>query len=166
MSLFEQILNTNIINFLIVISTLILIFKKARLGDLIEKLATDIKEEVEKSSINAQNAIKEYKETKKTVKDASKFQEEILSLAQKNAQNLKEKIAQKTQEQEEEIRCNVERIFANQNDKAKRLTIKEIYNACVDLAQEEVVKRLNNETHKKIINSSIDELDKIEGSLS
>ncbi|MBQ8636180.1 hypothetical protein IJ425_08530 [bacterium] len=166
MSIFEQILNTNVINFLIVISTLVLIFRKAHLGDLIEKMAQDVKSQVEKSSIDAQNALGEYKATKKAVKDTPKIQEEIIATAKSNAQILKEKIEEKTKSQEEEIKCNIEKIFASQSEKAKKLTIKEIYNACVDLAQEEVIKRLNNETHKRIIQSSIDELDKIEGSLS
>ena len=166
MSIFEQILNTNVINFLIVISTLVLIFRKAHLGDLIEKMAQDVKSQVEKSSIDAQNALGEYKATKKAVKDTPKIQEEIIATAKSNAQILKEKIEEKTKSQEEEIKCNIEKIFDSQSEKAKKLTIKEIYNACVDLAQEEVIKRLNNETHKRIIQSSIDELDKIEGSLS
>ena len=56
-TLFEKILATNIVNFFIVIGTLVLIFKKAHLGDLIQKMADDIRLEVEKSSQSAQNAI-------------------------------------------------------------------------------------------------------------
>ena len=45
------------------------------------------------------------------------------------------------------------------------MTINEIFNACVDIARDETVKKLDYNAHKKLINSSIDELDKIEGSL-
>ena len=86
MSLFEQILQTNIINFIIVISTLVLIFKKAHLGDLIEKMAQEVKDSVESSALKAQDAISEYKATKKAVKDTPQLQEEILSCAKSNAQ--------------------------------------------------------------------------------
>lgn len=165
MTLFEQILNTNLINFLIVVSTLVLIYKKAHLGDLIQKMADDVKESVEKSSRNAQSAISEYKQTKKSTKDTPKLQEEIISNAKLNAQNLKEKFEQNTRFQEQEIKSGLEKIYKNQEDKYKKMTTNEIYQACVELAKDETLNRLNDETHKKLINSSIDELDKIEGSL-
>jgi F0F1-type ATP synthase membrane subunit b/b' len=53
MSIFEQILHTNLINFIIVLSLLVLIFKKAHLGDLIDKMANDIQDKVEKSAADA-----------------------------------------------------------------------------------------------------------------
>ncbi len=165
MTLFEQILNTNLINFLIVVSTLVLIFKKAHLGDLIQKMADDIKESVEKSSKNAQSAISEYKQTKKSIKDTPKLQEEIISNAKLNAQNLKEKFEQKTLFQEQEIKSGLEKIYKSQQEKYKKMTLSDIYCACVELAKDETLARLNDDVQKKLINSSIDELDKIEGSL-
>ena len=165
MTLFEQILNTNLINFLIVVSTLVLIFKKAHLGDLIQKMADDIKESVEKSSKNAQSAISEYKQTKKSTKDTPKLQEEIISNAKLNAQNLKEKFEQKTLLQEQEIKSGLEKIYKSQQEKYKKMTLSDIYCACVELAKDETLARLNDDVQKKLINSSIDELDKIEGNL-
>lgn len=162
MSLFEQILNTNLINFLIVIATLVMIFKKAHLGDIIENLANDIKARVEKSSTNTQNAISEYKTIKKQVKNTPALQEEIISNAKLNAQNLKEKIEQKTISSELELKSGLEKIYSAQNEKAKSTTLQEVYRACVDLAQDEVYKSLDIETHKKLINSSIEELDKVQ----
>lgn len=166
MSIFEQILQTNLINFIIVLSLLVLIFKKARLGDLIDKLANDIQNKVEKSATDATDAIKHYKETKKSVQDTPKIQEEILENAQRSAQNLKIKIEQKADEREKEIQYKVEMFFKSQKEKARRMTVKEIYLACVDLAQEEILKRLDNKMHKKLISNSIEELEHIKGRLS
>lgn len=166
MSLFEQILSTNLINFLIVIGTLALIIKKAHIGDLLEKMAQDVKEQIEKSSTDAMDALSEYKATKRAVKDTAKLQEEIISNAQVGAQNLKEKIGKTTKKQQEEIKYGVEKVLLNQNEKAKKATIAEIYNACIELAKEEVLKRLDVQTHKKLINASIKEIEKIEGNLS
>lgn len=163
---FENLLATNLINFIIVIATLALIFKKVRLAEIIQKLADDIQANVEKSATNAANALKEYKETKKATKDIPKLQEDIIENAKNNALTLKEKIEAKTKFQENEIRNNVEKIFQNQSEKAKKMTTNEIYLACIDLAQEQIIEKLDKETHKKLIDSSIDELDKIEGSLS
>lgn len=165
MNLFEEILKTNLINFLIVLSTIILIIKKIKAGELIQKLADDVRNSVEKSATDAQTALSEYKTTKKATKDTPKLQEEIIAAAQNNAQELKEKMEQKTLSQKEEIKDNLEKSYVSQNEKIKKLTTDEIYNACVDISQEEVISRLNPELHKKLINSSINELDEIEGSL-
>ena len=164
--LFESILKTNVINFIIVISTLVWIFKKANLGALIQKLTDDIKLSVEKSSSNAQDAISQYKSTKKAVKDTPKLQEEIISQAKSNAQNIKEKIEQKTLLEKNELIKSIEKIISNQQEKYKKLTINEIYKASINIAKEEVQKRLDENNHQKIIEKSIEELDKIEGSLS
>ncbi len=165
-SLFESILRTNIINFIIVVSTLVWIFKKANLGALIQKLADDIRLSVEKSSADAQSAISQYKTTKKSVKDTPKLQEEIISQAKNSAQNIKEKIEQKTLLEKNELKKNVEKILLSQEEKFKKLTISEIYNASIDMAKEEIQKRLDEKTHQRIIQKSIEELDEIEGSLS
>lgn len=163
---FENLLATNLINFIIVIATLVFIAKKAHLADIIQKLADDVKKDIEKSATDAANALKEYKDTKKAIKDTPKLQEEIIENAKNNAFVLEEKIKLKTQLQKEEIEKSVEKIFQNQSEKTKKLTANEIYLACVDLAQEEVIQNLNHEMQKKLINSSIDELDKIEGIIS
>jgi len=163
---FENLLATNIINFIIVIATLALIFKKAHLGDLIQKMADDIKNDIEKSAISASEALKEYKEVKKSTKDTSKLQEQMMINAKNSANNLKEKIIQETKSQQEEIKANIERILLSQGEKAKKITTSEIYTACVNLAQEIVIQKLDKKTHKKLINSSIDEIDKIKGNLS
>ena len=166
MSIFEQILHTNLINFIIVLSLLVLISKKINLGSLIDKMATDVQNKIEKSTADATDAIKQYKETKKSVQDTPKIQEEILESAQRSASKLKAKIEQKANEREKEIQYKVEMFFKSQKEKSKRMTIKEIYLACVDLAQEEIIKRLDEKMHKKLINNSIEELESIKGRLS
>lgn len=165
MSLFEQILNTNIINFLIVISTLIFIFKKAHLGDLIEKMANDAREKIKKSEADAQNAISEYKNAKYISSQTPKMQDEIMQNAKTTARNFKEKIQNETLQKKVQIIGEIEKIQSNNAQKIKKMTTDEIYNACIDIAQDEIIQRLNDDFHKKIINSSIDELDKIEGNL-
>lgn len=161
-SLFEAILNTNIINFLIVLSTLVWIFKKFNLGQLIDKMALDVKEKVEKSALDTKEAIKEYKTVKKETANTPKLQEEIIKKAQIEAQNLKENIEKTTQLKEQEIISTIEKNHQTLVEKFKKAATNEIYLSCINIAQDEVIKRLDETNHKKIINSSIDELDKIE----
>lgn len=163
--MFEKILATNLINFLIVISTLCWIYKKARLGDLIQKMADDIKKDVEKSSANAQSAISEYKAVKKATKDTPKLKEDIISNAKNNAENIKEKIKQQTSNKKQEINNTLAGICQKQGEKIKKFTTSEAYKAVINLALDEVTKRLDENTHKKLINNAIDELSAIEGKL-
>ena len=90
-SLYERILHSNLINFIIMVYLLVLIIKKARLGDLIQKLADDVKNDVELSAKNVQDALKEYKEAKRSTKDVEQIKENINLEAKESAQNLKEK---------------------------------------------------------------------------
>ena len=60
-TLFKSFLETNTINFIIMISILVLIFKKAHLGDVIDKMAEDIRNNVDKSATSTKEAIDEYK---------------------------------------------------------------------------------------------------------
>ncbi len=166
MSLFEAILSTNIVNFLIVIYTLVLIYKKAHLGDLIAKMADDIRISVETSTENKEKALKKYEETKELVSDTQQLQDEIKHQARLSAENIKKKTEEKTTLQQKELLSHLEKIFKSQAQRFKNLTLEDVYGASVSLAKEEVLKRLDEKVHKKLINSSIDELDKIKGNLS
>ena len=165
-SLFEAILNTNIINFIIVIYTLALIYKKAHLGDLIAKMADEVRLSVEKSTENKEKALKEYEETKELVSDTQQLQDEIKSQAKLSSENIKRKTEEKTVLQQKELLSHLERIFKSQAQRFKNLTLEDVYSASINLAKEEVLARLDEKIHKKLINSSIDELDKIKGNLS
>ena len=163
---FENLLSTNLINFLIVLSILVLIFKKARLGEIIDKMALDIQNKVEATELEVQEAKKQYEETKDSAREVPKIQEKILENAQRSAEGLKAKIEQKATQREKEIECKLEAFLKSQKEKSRRMTIKEVYLACVDLAQEEIVKRLDSKMHKKLIDNSIEELENIKGHLS
>ena len=164
-SLFEQFLQTNTLNFIIVMSTLVWIFKKAHLGDMIQKMADDIKDSVEISSQNAANALKDYKETKRATRGTEELQEKIINQAKINAESIKGKIEEKTAQQKEELRENLKKSFEDQEENFKNLTVGEVYSASIELAKEEVLKRLDKKVHKQLINTSIDEINNIEGSL-
>ena len=92
-------------------------------------------------------------------------QNEIMSLAKVNAQNLKEKTEAKTKLQCDEIVKQLDKIILSQKETVKNDTVNEIYQIGVEIAQKETKKMLNNNLHRKLINLSIDELDKIEGAL-
>lgn len=164
-SLYEAILQTNLINFLIVIGTLVLIFKKCRLGDLIEKMALETKAQVEKSALDTKTALSEYKAIKKSTKDTPLLQGEIINNATKSAQAIKSDFENNTIKKEQELEQKFEKSKTDLIESYKKKTTEEIYNTCLELAKNTVLERLNPETHKQLINSSIDELETIESEL-
>ena len=165
MGLFEQILNTNIINFLIVLWILTAIIKKVRVADLIKKMAEDIEVSVDKSAMDAKNAIDEYKTTKRSVRDTAQIQEEILHYAKRNVVKLKDKIEKNTVLAQEEIEGRLEKVYQNQKDRYTHLTINDVYKASIDLAQEEVIKRMDEKAHRRMIKTAINAVEKFKGKL-
>lgn len=164
-SLFEAILHTNIINFIIVIYILRLVFKKANLGALLDKLAEEVKNSIDKSNADAKKAMDEYKNAEDFVKDTEYLQKQIKKQAKLSIENITKRIEEKTTNQQNELKQHLHKVFDSQTKEFKNLTYKSIFEASVALAKEEVLKRLDDNMHKKLINTSIDELDKIEGSL-
>ena len=161
--MFEQILSTNIVNFIIVIYTLALIYKKAHLSEKIQQMSDEIRASVEKSSKDALDAIQEYKTIKKQTKDTPILEKEILSNAENNAQSIKQKIEQKTLIDCKQIEASLNKIQEHQKDKYKNLTVSDVFRASIDLARDEIIARLDFNTHKTLINNAIEDLDKIEG---
>ena len=90
-SLFLTVLESNIINFLIMMSILVWIFKKFNLGKIIDNLADDIKNNVVTSAEAVQNALKEYKETRKESREIPNKKQEILDDAKESVKRLDEK---------------------------------------------------------------------------
>lgn len=162
-SLYEKILESNLINFIIMVSILTLIFKKAKLGDLIQKLADDVRNNVELSAKHVQGALTEYKDAKRSTKDTPVLKEKIISDAKENAQNLKEKLEYKTKIEKEEIKQNFERLSRTLGKKTKDKTVHEVYLACVNLAQNEIENTLDEDTHRHLIQKSIEQIDNLDG---
>lgn len=163
---FKDFLETNIVNFAIVVATIIWICKKFHAAELIQKMADNIQASVEKSSKDAADAIEEYKQVKQSVKNTPELKEEIKLQAEKNAKCIKEKIEKDTAVKQSEIKQSLTKIFANQFEKYNQQTLNKVYTASIELAKEEIIKRLDSKMHKKLIKSSIKELDNVEGSLS
>lgn len=93
LTLYQKILESNLLNFIIMVSILVVIFKKAKLGAIFDKMAADIQNSVMTSAEAAQAALKEYKEAKRSTKNTEAEKEEILSKARDGAQNMESSAA-------------------------------------------------------------------------
>ena len=164
LTLYQKILESNLVNFIIMVSILVLIFKKAKLGAIFDKMASDIQNSVMSSADAAQAALKEYKEAKRSTKNTAVEKEEILNKAKNTAENMENTAASILQKEEAALdeKCGVQ--IENSVQKARENTAGEIYETVTRLAEAEIKNRILNpenrdEIQSKIIDKCIKELD-------
>ena len=161
-SLYQKILESNLVNFIIMMSILVLIFKKAKFGNFIDKMADDIRNSVMTSSEAAKKAINEYKEAKKSTKNLQAEKNEIITRAKTSALNIEDSAKEKLQIEQKNIDNKCAAQVQNVIEKAKSNTASEILDLVSELAEDEVRKRLDDTMQKKKKKKSINELDKLE----
>lgn len=158
-SLYQRILESNLINFIIMVSILILIFKKANLGSIIDKMASDIKEKVMTSASAAQDALSEYKKTKKSIKTLDSDKEKIIEQAKENINSIKQKTSNDISTEEKSLDIKLHKNIETLERKTKDNTVDEVFNAVIDEAQNVIIKNLDDETQKSLIEKCIIEID-------
>ncbi len=166
-TLYQKILESNLVNFIIMVSILTLIFKKAKLGAIFDKMAEDIRTSVMSSADAAQAALKEYKEAKRSTKNVGVKKEEIIGKAKDTASNMEDGAAKFLSNEIKGLdeKCDVQ--IQNGVKKAKETAAGEIYETVAKLAEDEIKARLlNTETgpalQKRLIDRCINELDTLE----
>lgn len=166
MTLYQKILESNLINFIIMVSVLVFIFKKAKLGVFFDKMADEIRNSVMSSADAAQAALKEYKEAKRSTRNTESEKAEILNKAKNSALNM-ENSAKKHLLGEEKLldeKC-AEKINDDVN-RVKNKTADEIFDVIVKLSEEEVKRCLLSADNgivmqKAILDKSVDEIENL-----
>ena len=161
-NLYITVLESNIINFLIMTGVLVLIFKKFKLGRIIDNFANDIQNTVITSSEAVKEAVDDYKQTRKKSRDIGQKKEEIIKNAQNAALKLKEKNKAEIEKKKRELEENGEKLKGVFYERKVHKTADEIQLAVYNLACDTVKDILNDEIQNKTIIDALDELDKIE----
>lgn len=157
------ILNSNIINFIIMVGLLVLIFKKAKLGNFFNAITDDIKNNVTSSAEAVKNALYEYKKTKKDLKNIDSRKQEIINSALETSNLLKENNKETIKKKEQELFLASEKSKEAFYQKKMQKTTEEIQNAIYTLTINTIKNMDNNEMQEKLILKALDEFDKIEG---
>jgi len=167
LTLYQKILESNLVNFIIMVSILTLIFKKAKLGSIFDKMADDIRTSVMTSADAAQAALKEYKEAKRSTKNTEKEKEEVLNKAKNSALSMENNASNLLLNEIKlaDERCNIQ--IEDNVKRAKETAAGEIYQTVAKLAEDEIKNRLLNskdkdELQKRLIDKSIEEIDTLE----
>ncbi len=166
MTLYQRILESNLVNFIIMVSVLVLIFKKAKLGAIFDKMANDIRTSVMTSSEAAQAALAEYKEAKRSTKNLNNKKDEIIKNTDIMAQNARAAAQDVILKEKETLDKQLLNKIESDAIKAKNDTSNEFLNLVVELSKDEIQNCLDSsrgsEIQAKIIDKCIESLDNID----
>lgn len=160
--LYLYILNSNIINFIIMISILVVIFKKANLGKMIDSIENDIKKNVATSTEAVQNALDEYEKAKKEAGSLKDKKEEIIKSANETAEELNRLNKEYIEEKQKELENNLQKAKENNYERKMQKTTLEVQEMIYNLSLVALKETNNDELQKKLVLNSLDEFDRID----
>lgn len=157
------IVQSNTFNFAILVIIIAVVFVKIDLPKIIEKIRNDAAFAIENAELEKKNAARELKTAKKNVKNTDSEVEEKLKNAEKSAGLLSDEIKKNTDIQLRQIKNNVLRVVQAEEKKLSTKLTQETISNSVKLAKEKILAKLAEDTHlhKKFIEDSIGELDKL-----
>lgn len=157
------ILHSNIINFLIVLYFLVWLFKKIDIKQKIGHIRNEIKNFVENSELEKEEAQKKLNEINDKISVLPKEISEIENSTENSVKSICEKIKIEIEEQKQDLANNAERIFNLETKKFKQKLTSILTEKSIEIARDNALKQLENNTelHNKYIENAIDELDRI-----
>ena len=156
-----NILESNLINFIIMILIFCFIFKKLKVGTKLETKKIKIKEEVEKSEELKRVSYKNLEETKDKVKNIDKEIKEIKTKAEESLDLYKDTVSREIKSSIENLENNANKVIDNQKKRVILELSEDISEESVEKATEnikEILKR-NPEIHQIIIDEFIENID-------
>ncbi len=159
----QLLIQTNTLNFLIVLFLIIFLVMKLNLKEKIEVLRSEIKDYVDASTNEKEQSDKDLEIIKKKVDKLPLVIEKIQKSTENSVKNLGEKIKNEIEEQKKDIENNAERIFNLETKKFKEKLTSLLSEKSVEIARENALNQLNqnNDLHNKYIDNAIDEIDRI-----
>ncbi len=160
--IYEIILESNLINFIIVMATLVYIFKKCNLGSVIDKMADDIKNNVLTSADAVKAALSDYKKIKNNSKNLEDKKQEIIQDANLIVEKLSEKNKEEIQRKSDEIEAQAQKTQEILYGRKVSKTAKQIQQKIFELSRLQIKNMLDDNMQVQLIKNSLEELDKID----
>lgn len=156
-------IHSNTLNFLIVLSILVVIFVKLNLKEKIEVLRDEIRTYVDTSVQEKNVAEQNLSLIKDKIKKLPEEIEDIKKSTENSVKSIGEKIRADIDEQKQDIANSAERIFNLETKKFKQKLTSVLSEKSVEIARYNAIEQLkgNSQLHNKYIDNAIDELDRI-----
>ena len=164
MSEFINILiQSNTLNFLIVLALIIFLIKKLNVSNKLQNLADEIANYVNSSETEKNDAQKKLDIINGKVQKLPDVIERIKKSTENSIKNYENKVKKDLQDEKNDISKNADRLFKLETKKFKNKLTNLLSEKSVELARENAIEQLNGnvELHNRYIDSAIDELDRI-----
>ena len=161
---FHNIIHSNLINFVIMAAIIVWLCVKLNVSEKLDSLRINTEKKVKNSDNEKNEASRFLNDTKKSVENLGQELEEIKQNAQVSANNLANKILEDAHSQIDRLESNAQKNIENEVSKVQEELKKEICESTLKTAKEQIEQRLNADInlHKKLIEESINALDRIE----
>ena len=159
----QTLIQSNTLNFLIVLFIIVFLVKKLNVSEKIEKLSDEIKNYVETSETEKQQAQTELGRINDKIAKLPALSERIRKSTQRNVNNIADNAKKHTEVQKQDITNNAKRLFSLETRLFKSKLTNLLSETSIELAKENAIKQLkeNPELHNKYIEKAIEELDRI-----
>ncbi len=163
--IWEYIGRTNLFNFIIFLSVFILIWKMAKLGDMLERAKQSVIDHIEDSKSKKADSEEHLKQIEETVSHLGEEIEGLIKKSEDNAKLVGEKILQDAGNMAEGIRDNARKVVENKSALLKNDILRRASQASIDVARNHIINELrdNDGLHQKLIDESIEAINGIEG---
>ena len=154
-------LDSNVINFIMVLFLVLWLIKKANIHGLIEKKRNEIVELISRAEQIKKTERDKLNETRIKVCNADKEVAKILEEGDQVAESLSDNILTYSNKQAEEMQKKAEIAVENQKQVILDSVATKITDAAFYVAEEHIKQSMNERLHKKYIDEFIDNIDKI-----
>lgn len=159
---FENILHSNLINFLIMVGCFALLIWKLNVGQKIEDMRASIQNKVEESDAIKEEAKRDYQNIADSLANVDSEISEILKKAEVTAKSFEEKARMDLDKSVALIKQNAEKQVLTEQNHVQTDLMKNVANSSIEIAQRQIKNALENDKslHRKYIEECIKSIDK------
>ena len=158
-TIYEAIIESNAINFIIVFYFLTFIFKKFKLGAMIDNICDEIKNNVNLSYETLSKASKNLEEAKDDAKKIPVEKEKIINNAKQTVEKLTEKTNVEIENKKNSMDSDLDKVKDALLNFEFQKTTKNTQELIYKISKKTIKNMLNNEIQRKIIFDSLHEID-------
>ena len=159
----QLLIQSNTLNFLIVLFILVFLIKKLNVSKRIESLRDEINSYVETSETEKEHAILELNRINDRIAKLPAVIERIKKSTNNNIKNMEANMQETIKAKKADIANNARRLHNLETKKFKSRLTNLLSEKSIEISRENAIKQLNENPalHNKYIDNAIDELDKI-----
>ena len=160
----SNILHSNVINFIIMVSVFAVIIKKLNVGQKIEDMRDAIQKTVEESDFVKEEAKKDYESVAGSLANIDEELSNIVEKAEITAKSFEEKSKEDLERAVETIKKNIDKQVQSEENNVQAQLMKKVSASSIEVAQRQIVSTLEKDKtlHRKYIAECIENIEEID----